>query len=86
MTMNIKNQLNQFEHELEYLDYLLTVAHKPHSKGVLKNIKRRIKALNAFIKSETKNPSDAKLIERALLILNEFNSLKERYHLIYPKQ
>lgn len=84
--MKTKNKLNQFAQELDYFDYLVTVVQKPHHRGVLKNIRKKIKALKAFIKNETGNSSDKIIIEQATDILQKFESLKVRFDLMYSKK
>jgi hypothetical protein len=84
--MKTNKHLIKFEIEFDYFDYLLTVVRKPHNIGVLKNIRKQIKALKAFIKSESKNSFDTKVIEQAQTILEKFQELERRYYLIYPKK
>jgi hypothetical protein len=83
--MKPNQQLDLFNQEFDYYDYLVTTVRKPHHKGVLKNINQRIKCLQDFIKSETENSLDEKIIKKANMLLKKYEALKERYYSIYPK-
>ena len=81
--MKTINKINQLEKELDYFDYLVSVQDEPHHNGVIENIKRRIKVLK---KIKTKNSSDTKTFERASMILQKYETIKERYYSLHPKK
>ena len=84
--MKAKKQLDEFEYEFEYFDYLVSIQRKPNYIGITKNIDQRIESLKKTIKIETENYSDKKVIERAILILQKFEALRERHNLICSKE
>ena len=80
--MNENQQLKIFEQESDYFEYLLSTVRKPYHKGLLKNIEKRIEVLKEFIKAE--NSPDRKM--RAEIILEKYETLKQRFHLIHTKK
>jgi len=81
--MKTTNKLTKLEKEFDYFDYLVSVQDAPYNSGVIDNIKRRIKALKRI---KTKNSSDAKTIERATMIFQKYETLKQRYYSLHPKK
>jgi hypothetical protein len=84
--MKATNILNQFEQEFDYFDYLITTVRKPHHKGVLKSINRKIKTVKVFIETESRNPTDLETLEQAKTLLKKFLELKQRHYLIHAKK
>ena len=81
--MKTINKLNQIENEFDYFDYLVSAQCNSYHNGAIENIERRIKVLKRI---KSKNSSDAKTFDRATMILQKYESLKQRYYSIHPKK
>ena len=81
--MKTTKKIIQLEKEFDYFDYIVSVQDEPNHNGAIENIERRIKVIK---KIKTKNSSDAKTIEIATLLLQKYETLKERYYSLHPNK